>query len=60
MNTLLRYIKVNGMKNNLSLTTFNRNLFERADEKRRRIGANYSSSFRPSISLQRYLDEISI
>ena len=57
MNTLLRYIKVNGMKNELSLTIF---LFERADEKRRRIGASYSSSFQPSISLQRYLGEISI
>ena len=52
MNTLLRYIEANGMKNEKieaylrpSLTTFCRNLFERTEEKRRRIWASDSFQF---------------
>ena len=52
MNILLRYIEANGMKMSklkaylrLSLTTFCRNLFERTEEKRRRIRADDSFQF---------------
>ena len=53
MNTLLRYIEANGMKNDRklkaylrpSLTTFCRNLFERTEAKRRRIRAGDSFQF---------------
>ena len=52
MNTLLRYIDANGMKMRKltaylrpSLTTFCRDLFERTEEKRRRIRASDSFQF---------------
>ena len=52
MNTLLRYIEANGKKMRKlktylrqSLTTFCRNLFERTEEKQRRIRASDSFQF---------------
>ena len=58
MNTLLHYIESNGMKMRKlkaylrpSLTTFCRNLFERTDEKRRRIKADDSFQFSAQFKL---------
>ena len=64
MNTLLRYIEANGMKNEKieaylrpSLTTFGRNLFERTEEKRRRIrasdGFQFSAQYKRTAILRR-------
>ena len=67
MNTLLRYIEANGMKMRKlkaylrpSLTTLSKFVLTQGGKTEKDKSQRQVSSFQPRISLQRYLEEISI